>query len=190
MTIDVNQATSLNRPRPVATLVIKQGPQIGIIFPVTANRVVMGREEGNQIVIHDAEVSRRHCELTWNGAAYILQDVGSTNGVFVNGVQLTAPISLRSGDTIGVGQTVMVLEFDIDGPSAQADYERPAASFAGTLPPENPSPTKFGNPKTWLLIGCGCLFLLCACSIIGMLGLDLFDFLNLGIPGFSQINLP
>lgn len=190
MTVDRNQATIMSSPRPAASLVVKQGPQIGIRFPITGNRLFLGREEGCDIVIQDAEASRRHCELSWELDAFIMQDLGSSNGTFVNGAQLTTPTRLKAGDSIGIGQTGLVLEMDSSDIAAQTDYEAPKSKQAAgqmKLPVNEEKPDR---SRKWLTIGCGCLLLLCACSTFTLLGLDLVDILDLGISGFSELNLP
>jgi len=191
MTFDSNQATIVHNPRPKANLIVKQGSQIGILFPITADSVILGREETCNIIIQDAEASRKHSELTWDevSGAYYVQDLGSTNGTFVNGIQATAPTPLEPGNSIGIGQTTLVLEFEAGSPTAQADYEAPAEAkvISGSLVDEEQS-QELGNKK-WIAFGCGCLILLCACGAISMVGLDLIDVLDLGIPGLSDLRV-
>jgi hypothetical protein len=59
-------------------------------------------------VINDPQVSRHHASLTWDGRQFIIQDLGSANGTFVNGERLTAPQVLQPGDVIGLGPTVLL----------------------------------------------------------------------------------
>jgi len=200
MTNEQNDATVLSSPRPAANLVVKQGPQIGILFPITANTIVLGREETCDIIVQDAEASRRHSQISWEDNDFFLSDLGSTNGTFINGMQIIAPTRLKPGDSIGVGQTLLTFELDAEK-TAQADYEKPSdapapaaagqpqAEPVGAAPAVDAPAQSNGNAKKWLLIGCGCLTLLCACGVFALLGLDLIDFLDLGIPGFSGINL-
>jgi len=53
---------------------------------------------------HDRRVSRQHAELRREGAHWVLHDLDSTNGTFVNEQRLTAPRPLRDGDVIGIGE--------------------------------------------------------------------------------------
>lgn len=64
--------------------------------------VVIGRAPGCGIQLHDRHVSRRHCELHWDGGGYRLIDLGARNGVFVNG-QRVAHSRLHDDDVIAVG---------------------------------------------------------------------------------------
>ncbi len=190
MSPERSDATILTNPRPAARLIVKQGPQIGIIFPVVGDRVRLGREEANDIKIQDAEVSRRHCELVWKDNALIVQDIGSSNGTFVNGTQVTTPTTLKAGDRIGLGQTILVLEFDPVGEGAQAAYELPPSSRP--IAPSAPHAAQQTVPQKrnkLLWIGCGFLLLLVVCCVVSLLAADLLDFIDLGIPGFSQLNL-
>jgi pSer/pThr/pTyr-binding forkhead associated (FHA) protein len=191
MTIDPNQATIVHNLRPKANLIVKQGPQIGILFPITADSVILGREETCAVIVQDAEASRQHCELIWNEAAgaYFAQDLGSTNGTFVDGVQISAPTPLKSGSSIGIGQTTLVLEFEAGSPAAQVDYEAPndATVIPGSVVEANP-PKKQKNNKL-LAFGCGCLLFLCVCAPLGLIALDLVDILDLGLPVISDLQV-
>ncbi len=191
MTIDPNQATIVHNLRPKANLIVKQGPQIGILFPITADSVILGREETCTVIVQDAEASRQHCELIWNEAAgaYFAQDLNSTNGTFVDGVKISAPTPLKSGSSIGIGQTTLVLEFEAGSPAAQADYEAPndATVIPGSV--VEAEPVQEPKNKKMLAFGCGCLILLCACGALGLVALDLTDFIDLGLPILSDLQL-
>lgn len=187
MTMD-HEATIMSNPRPAANLIVKQGPQIGILFPITGNRVVLGREETCDIIIQDAEVSRRHSELVWEHNGFLMQDLGSSNGTFVNGVQITTPTRLKPGDVIGLGQTGLVLEMETTSPTASKDYEAPhiAPKPVSAKPYSEQKPS---GSKKLIVMGCGFLMLLCACGTMTLLGLDMVDVIDLGISGFSEWNL-
>lgn len=189
MTIDRDQATIMSAPRPAANLIVKQGPQIGILFPITGNRVVLGREENCDIIIQDAEVSRRHSELVWEHNGFVMQDLGSSNGTFVNGVQITSPTRLKPGDVIGLGQTGLVLEMEADNTTAGMDYESPHIAPKPVNAKTTGAEQKPAGTRKWIAIGCGCLLLLCACGTMTLLGLDMVDVIDLGISGFSEWNL-
>jgi hypothetical protein len=67
-------------------------------------RVVIGRSRDCDIQLADANVSRRHAELRQEGASFWIVDLGSTNGIEVNGKRVKRA-KLRSGDTITLGST-------------------------------------------------------------------------------------
>lgn len=194
MTNQTNDATMLSSPRPAANLVVKQGPQIGILFPITANTTVLGREEMCDIIIQDAEASRQHSKVSWEDNDFFLSDMGSTNGTFINGMQIIAPTRLKSGDSIGLGQTLLSFELDAEK-TAHAEYEQAAAAPVSPSQPDPVTGTPVtapdstrgdSNSRKWLLIGCGCLVFVCACIALALVALDLVDILDLGIPILSD----
>ncbi len=105
---------------PSVELSIRQGPQPGQRFSAAGPLITIGRGADNDIVVNDPEVSRRHFSLTWDGRRYIIQDLGTANGTFVNGARLTATQAVQSGDVIGLGATV-ALTFQTVAPSGAAD---------------------------------------------------------------------
>jgi Protein of unknown function (DUF3662)/FHA domain len=76
----------------------------GASHEVKSRRVVIGRSRDCDIQLADANVSRRHAELRQEGASYWIVDLGSTNGMEVNGKRVKRA-KLRSGDTITLGST-------------------------------------------------------------------------------------
>ncbi len=78
-------------------------------FELTRSEVVLGRDPGVDLVIPSAAVSRRHARLMREGNEYILEDLGSSNGTFLNGERLSGRCPLKSGDQIRLGQTIMIL---------------------------------------------------------------------------------
>ncbi len=87
---------------------VRQGPRPNLIFELDQDSYTIGREAGNEIVIEDAQVSRRHATLTRQGTTYLLEDIGSTNGTYVNGKRVTAPVLLSNGDMIGLADTIVL----------------------------------------------------------------------------------
>jgi hypothetical protein len=73
---------------------------------------VLGRSRECDVVIEDANVSRRHAEVRPSGANWIVRDLGSTNGIKVNGRRVDAPQSLRAGDAIELGTTRVTFELE------------------------------------------------------------------------------
>jgi FHA domain-containing protein len=76
---------------------------------VTERRVVIGRSRDCEIQLADTNVSRRHAELRQEGASYWIVDLGSTNGMEVNGKRVKRA-KLRDGDTITLGSTELTFE--------------------------------------------------------------------------------
>jgi hypothetical protein len=76
----------------------------GDSLQVKQPRIVIGRSRDCDVQLADANVSRRHAELRQEGASYWIVDLGSTNGIEVNGKRVKRA-KLRSGDTITLGST-------------------------------------------------------------------------------------
>jgi len=92
-------------------LTLQKGPQPGKIFLLITDSIIIGRDPMVDISLNDPEVSRQHVRLTQTASGYVLEDLGSTNGTFINGEQLEAdtPISLVSGQTVSMGSGITLL---------------------------------------------------------------------------------
>ncbi|HEY3311696.1 MAG TPA: FHA domain-containing protein [Anaerolineales bacterium] len=90
-------------------LVMHSGPTPGKVFPLDVDFITIGRESENTIVINDAEVSRKHTQLILQGGKFIVSDLGSTNGTFVNGQRLTSQHVLQPGEVISLGEQINLL---------------------------------------------------------------------------------
>lgn len=169
-----NEPTMMGRGRPTATLVVRQGTQAGMSFVISGNQVVLGREEGLDIVLQDPEASRRHARISWQGGRHLVEDLGSTNGTFVNGIQITQPQPLNPGDSIGIGQTALVFQvFGSEaGPTA---YQVPPQSASTYTPSPGLAPTQNNKFTQYVLYGCGCLLLMCICSLLAVAAWALID---------------
>jgi hypothetical protein len=110
---------------------VELSTQPGQRFSAAGPLITIGRGPDNDIVVNDPEVSRRHVSLTWDGRRYIIQDLGTANGTFVNGARLTATQAVQSGDVIGLGATV-ALTFQTVAPAATADTAIRAAAKRGS----------------------------------------------------------
>jgi hypothetical protein len=73
---------------------------------------LIGRSRDADIVLDDSNVSRRHAELSPGGTGWRIQDLGSTNGVRVNGRQVDGPHPLESGDRIELGTVTVTFEVE------------------------------------------------------------------------------
>ena len=80
-------------------------------YPLFAGKQArIGRAADNEIVLNDPKVSRYHAVIEWNGSGFLLRDLGSTNGTFVNGAQVEGPLLLRPGDELAIGDGVFLVE--------------------------------------------------------------------------------
>jgi hypothetical protein len=163
--------------------VMRTGPNTGKIYPLAAPEILIGRDESNGVAINDAEVSRKHAKLSLQGSAYVIQDLGSTNGSFVNGQRITGPQVLNPGDSVSFGENIVVTyeaAFDSNATviaSAQtprtitparrpAPVPAPVPSYSGQVPagpvPMAVAPAKKKFP-IWLVFVIVFLVILCAC---------------------------
>ena len=85
-------------------LVIKGGEKRGMRFRVTEETITIGRDPSNTVVLSDVLVSRRHARITTQGNRFVIEDLGSVNGTFVND-RLVARQGLQMGDVILLGKT-------------------------------------------------------------------------------------
>lgn len=60
-------------------------------------------------MVQDAKASRKHCQLTRQGDGFLLTDLDSKNGTYVNGQRITEPVLLRSKETFKIGDTIFYL---------------------------------------------------------------------------------
>ncbi len=89
-------------------LIMRSGPTPGQAYPLQKQVISIGRDPGSDVVINDAEVSRQHSRLSLQAGGYVLEDLGSTNGTFVNGQRLMGPRVLRPGETVSIGEHILL----------------------------------------------------------------------------------
>jgi signal transduction histidine kinase len=102
----------------VASLFVIQGRDQGTRFHMEEPVITIGRTQNNTVRLHDTEVSRFHAELIRRGKQYVLRDLNSSNGTFVNGIQLPGPDQgnqkhgedreLTSGDQLRFGRSLLL----------------------------------------------------------------------------------
>ncbi len=79
--------------------------------------------------INDVEVSRRHARMELQGSSYVIQDLGSTNGTFVNGQRVTGVQPLNPGDSVSFGEGIILsyeAAFDPNATMMSSKASRPA----------------------------------------------------------------
>lgn len=157
--------------------VMRSGPTVGALYPLEADLISIGRDASNTIQINDAEISRRHARLQFQGGKYVIEDVGSTNGTHVNGQRIMSSYVLKAGDVVSFGEGIVLgyeaSDFD---PAATLAVQRsagqarqsvppapaPAQAYAGQIP-ASPLPIgKKTNPLP-IVIGIAALLFICAC---------------------------
>lgn len=159
-------------------LTMRSGPNPGTVYALDGDQITIGRDASNEIPVNDAEVSRSHSRLTFQGGKYVLEDMGSTNGTFVNGQRLTGPRVLKTGEVISLGEQIVFVYEAVDSdPGAtmvsprKAPAARPVASpppapqaYAGQVPagPPERASAKKTNPVL-IAIVVGAVVLICVC---------------------------
>ena len=100
-------------------LVIKEGPSAGKTYPLEGDEILIGREPASTLQIDSPSVSRKHARLTFQNHQYLLEDLGSSNGTFVNGERISKSWSLKNGDMISFGRMIQ-LEYQAALPPVSA----------------------------------------------------------------------
>jgi hypothetical protein len=112
-------------------LVMRQGPNPGQVYELDRAEVSIGRDIANDIVINDAEVSRKHARLTLEADRYRIEDLNSTNGTYIDGQRLIGPHLLAIGEVIMFGDNVGVV---FDGEPIDIDATVPSPVELGSTP--------------------------------------------------------
>jgi hypothetical protein len=90
-------------PAGTALLLVKRGPNAGSRFLLDSELTTVGRHPGSDIFLDDVTVSRRHAEFYRHGAGFVVRDVGSLNGTYVNRERIEET-ALSDGDEVQVGK--------------------------------------------------------------------------------------
>jgi pSer/pThr/pTyr-binding forkhead associated (FHA) protein len=91
-----------------AGLQILSGPSAGGYFSLDRDSTIISTRPDCEIMLQSEAVSRQHAAFVREGGGWVLRDLGSTDGTFVNGTKLTSPAMLQDGDIVGISDTVMV----------------------------------------------------------------------------------
>jgi len=171
--------------------VMRSGPNTGQIYPLEGPEIIIGRDASNSVAINDPEVSRKHAKLNLQGPSYVIQDLGSTNGTFINGQRITGTQVLKPGDTMSFGEHIVLMYEAAYDPNATvasgqalktvapvhmsvpasapapSSTPAPAFSYSGQVPtgpsPVGAAPVKKKKFPVWLIIVIVFLLIICAC---------------------------
>lgn len=91
------------------TLKVTHGRQAGLTVPL-AGGVLIGRSPDCQLLLEDDYVSTKHARIVVTATGYQVEDLGSTNGTFVNNQRVSTPTDFGPGDTLRIGRTLMSVE--------------------------------------------------------------------------------
>lgn len=125
-------------------LVMTSGPTPEKKFALSKQEIIIGRDANADVVINLAEVSRRHSRLRMEPSGYVIEDLGSTNGTFVDGRRLTGPHMLRPGERIQLGEAV-TLSYQSTAHDVDATIVTPSSGFDTVS--ARPSPAAAPPPR-------------------------------------------
>jgi pSer/pThr/pTyr-binding forkhead associated (FHA) protein len=125
-------------------VIIEEGPNPGQEVTLSAPEFVIGRETGADLVIASPSVSRRHLRIYQQGSQYLVEDLGSSNGTFVNNQRIGSPTPLKSGDVLHLGKAIRI---KITGLPAAAGAALTVADRDALEQPEYSSETRAVAPE-------------------------------------------
>lgn len=128
-------------PEQAFQLRLQKGPEPGKVYPLMSASLTIGRDPMAEITINDPEVSRQHARLSRTLSGYRIQDLGSTNGTFVDGMRLGGePQELQPGQIIAIGSGVTLVYQAVPSEADEAatvlDVEAAAAAEGMVFPAE------------------------------------------------------
>jgi len=126
----------------VAMLMVREGPSPRRQWALQRSVVIIGRSDDCHVVVDDRQASRHHARITQTEDGYVLEDLGSKNGTFLNGQLLAAPAVLKDGDEVGIafaakmdfvdaGATAPLMFNEELGPALRMDTEAKRVWVAG-----------------------------------------------------------
>ena len=131
----------MSNPNPLFSLIVVEENQESVEFDLTEKVTLLGRRVNNVILSHPS-VSGRHASLERDGDGFVVKDLGSKNGTFINGKRIGEG-RLEPGDTLGIGKVKLILECG-DPTVTSVETVAPSAPSAPSAP-FSPSPQPSGN---------------------------------------------
>ena len=101
------------------------------VYDLEKETILIGREDDVDIVIDNPSVSRKHAQIRKEGAGWVVEDLGSSNGTFLHGEKITAAKAVKEGDEIGFGKFSVVFGKAV-GDAVDQAAAKPAAKPVAT----------------------------------------------------------
>ncbi|MBY0587439.1 FHA domain-containing protein [bacterium] len=116
----------------MASLTVIKGPDKGRRYDLTVDRPTIGRDATSTIRLHDGEISRHHAEIRKTTNGFIVYDLQSSNGTYLNGERIQYAL-VKTGDRVRCGQTEMIFTSDASSPKPDlADKIRMTSAGSST----------------------------------------------------------
>src|ERR1700761_3525549 len=90
-----------------AELIVINGPLAGARHSLSQGEILIGRAPNSKLVLSEPEVSWRHCQIRQQGGRFLVSDLRTTTGTYVNGMR-SAERWLEDRDQIGIGKTILM----------------------------------------------------------------------------------
>jgi hypothetical protein len=126
-------------PSRAATLRCLIGADVGRTFALAEASTELGRGKEVSVRLRDIAVSRHHARIRHQDGAFVLEDLHSPNGVYLNGKRVDAPSPLHEGDVIELGRTLLRFQAPMGTPEPETPLE-PAPTPVETPAPAGPPP--------------------------------------------------
>ena len=110
--------------KPMAKLVVLSEGFTGLTYELKVEKTTIGRLEDNAFQISEPSISSHHCEVVQRGNDFVVKDLNSTNGTFINGEKISE-ITLKPGQILRLGQVEMRLESGAGTTAATAPAKKP-----------------------------------------------------------------
>ncbi|HEX5746814.1 MAG TPA: FHA domain-containing protein [Archangium sp.] len=125
-------------PSRAASLQCLIGADVGRTFALAEASTELGRGKDMAVRLRDIAVSRRHARIRHHEGAFLLEDLDSPNGLFLNGKLVKTPTPLHEGDVIELGRTLLRFQ----APMATPETETPPSPETTPTPAETPAPAE------------------------------------------------
>jgi pSer/pThr/pTyr-binding forkhead associated (FHA) protein len=117
-------------------LIIEDDEGRKTVVPLVREEITIGRQDGNTIRLTERNVSRRHARLVKENGNILIEDLGSYNGVRVNGEKITGPTKIKEGDLVEIGDYDLGIQGKLDTPmTSEAVSKPPPPPKQSTIPP-------------------------------------------------------
>ncbi|MBS2021701.1 MAG: FHA domain-containing protein [Deltaproteobacteria bacterium] len=121
-------------------LIIEDDEGRKTVVPVVRDEITIGRQDGNTIKLTERNVSRKHARLWKDTGSLVIEDLGSYNGVRVNGDKIAGPTPVKEGDLIEIGDYDLGIQGKFEASSAPPPSKPATPPVAKAAPPATSSP--------------------------------------------------